>query len=97
MSKHPDERDPLADYNEWVRNRYNPGYYLGGRLTPFMRGVQSLFSARERWVAAIVLVACVFLVIAGGLADAARHPQQSGSKLRGATGERSRHGGSPDE
>ena len=50
MSKHKprDERDPLADYDEWIRNRYNPGYFVGGRLPPLFRAMQSLYTTKER-------------------------------------------------
>jgi hypothetical protein len=29
--------DPIADYVEWSNHRYDPGYYLGGNIPPFLR------------------------------------------------------------
>lgn len=29
--------DPAPDYTEWVRHRYDPGYYLGGRIPPYLK------------------------------------------------------------
>jgi hypothetical protein len=29
--------DPFADQREWLNNRYNPGYFLGGTLRPELR------------------------------------------------------------
>jgi hypothetical protein len=60
MSKHKkDRRDPIGDYEEWTKNRYNPGYYLGGRISPLMRSAQSLFSPREKRVAVLVVLVIV--------------------------------------
>jgi hypothetical protein len=49
--------DPAEDYNEWIRNRYNPGYYLGGRISPLMRASQRLFTGTEKRVGAVLLFA----------------------------------------
>jgi hypothetical protein len=32
MAKRKQWRDPFADYIEWTEHRYDPGYYLGGRI-----------------------------------------------------------------
>lgn len=58
MSKHKprDERDPLPDYDEWIRNRYNPGYFVGGRLSPLFRGMQSLYTTKEKRALRVVLL-----------------------------------------
>jgi hypothetical protein len=29
--------DPFDYYVEWANNRYNPGYYLGGNIPPYLR------------------------------------------------------------
>jgi hypothetical protein len=39
-----EERDPIADYKEWADNRYNPGYFTGGRFPPVLRAYQKIFS-----------------------------------------------------
>ena len=57
--------DPLKEYNEWIRNRYNPGYYLGGRLPPMIRAYQAVLSAKEKRVALFFIVlGCIVLPIA---------------------------------
>jgi hypothetical protein len=30
-------RDPAPEYTEWIAHRYDPGYYLGGRIHPLLR------------------------------------------------------------
>ena len=62
MAKPKRVRDPIGEYVEWTRNRYNPGYYLGGKLSPFIRGAQSLFSVREKRVGAVLLLVIVIAV-----------------------------------
>ena len=37
MPKRSRWRDPFADYIEWTKHRYDPGYYLGGNLPPHLR------------------------------------------------------------
>ena len=39
------DRDPLADYREWVENRYNPGRWLGANTPP---DVRNLWSTKDR-------------------------------------------------
>jgi len=29
--------DPAPDYTEWIKHRYDPGYYTGGRIPPYLR------------------------------------------------------------
>ena len=69
MTHHRKElaHDPAGDYNEWIRNRYNPGYYLGGRISPLMRASQSMFTAPEKRLGAVMFVIWIVLVIAGAL------------------------------
>jgi hypothetical protein len=39
MSKHgPRQPDPFADQREWQDHRYDPGYFLGGRIHPILKG-----------------------------------------------------------
>jgi hypothetical protein len=64
MAKSKKVRDPIGDYVDWTRNRYNPGYYLGGKLPPFIRGAQSLFSLREKRVFVVLLLVIVIAVCA---------------------------------
>jgi len=38
MKKHgPRPPDPLADLREWQDHRYDPGYFLGGRIHPVLK------------------------------------------------------------
>jgi hypothetical protein len=37
MAKRKRWRDPFADYIEWTEHRYDPGYYLGGRIPPHLK------------------------------------------------------------
>jgi hypothetical protein len=37
MAKRKQWRDPFADYIEWTEHRYDPGYYLGGRIPPHLK------------------------------------------------------------
>jgi hypothetical protein len=62
--KHTKERDPIADYKEWTEHRYDPGYFTGGRLPPGIRGMQALFSTRERRVLFTIIV----IVVVGAVA-----------------------------
>jgi len=60
--RHRDRQDPIQDYVEWTQHRYDPGYYVGGRLSPFMRNMQTMWSRREKR-AVLVLLAVIFLVV----------------------------------
>ncbi len=37
MSKSKKQEDPIEQWKEWLDNRYNPGYFLGGRIHPVYR------------------------------------------------------------
>ena len=37
MAKRKKWRDPFADYIEWTEHRFDPGYYLGGRIPPHLK------------------------------------------------------------
>jgi len=56
-TKHGD--DPIADYIEWTNNRYNPGYYLGGNIPPYLR--KSSLGPKARRLAGIALAISAFL------------------------------------
>jgi hypothetical protein len=38
MSKHHKDPDPFHDIREWQDHRYDPGYFLGGRIHPILKG-----------------------------------------------------------
>jgi hypothetical protein len=48
MASQRDAVDPIADYIEWTEHRYDPGYYLGGRLPPHLRRASLGRRARRR-------------------------------------------------
>ena len=37
--------DPIGEYREWADNRYNPGYWTGGRTPP---SVKHMWSTKDR-------------------------------------------------
>jgi hypothetical protein len=37
MPKRKPNPDPIGAYIEWTYHRYDPGYYLGGNISPFLR------------------------------------------------------------
>jgi hypothetical protein len=47
-------RNALRDYQEWVANRYNPGHWTGGRVSP---DVKSVWSTKDRKLVGWVFVA----------------------------------------
>ena len=68
------ENDPIADYIEWSNHRYNPGYYLGGTIPPWLRNLDRNPQRRRRVgitmlistaISAVALVA--FVPATGGL------------------------------
>ena len=32
--------DPAPEYRDWANHRYTPGYFVGGRLPPWVKGWQ---------------------------------------------------------
>jgi hypothetical protein len=54
MSKEKQRPDPIADYIEWTEHRYDPGYYLGGRIPPHLR--KSSLGPKGRRNAGILLL-----------------------------------------
>jgi len=55
--------DPIADYKEWADNRYNPGYFTGGRLPPGVRWLQKSSTAYKRFLLAVLVLALVAMVL----------------------------------
>ena len=37
MARRKQKPDPIGDYIEWTEHRYTPGYYLGGRIPPYLK------------------------------------------------------------
>jgi hypothetical protein len=54
MGKEKQPPDPIGDYIEWTEHRYDPGYYLGGRIPPHLR--KSNLGPRGRRNAGILLL-----------------------------------------
>jgi hypothetical protein len=54
MGKRKERPDPIADYIEWTEHRYDPGYYLGGRIPPHLR--KSRLGPKGRRNAGILLL-----------------------------------------
>lgn len=68
QTSRPPLRDPYAPFAlqlEWLANRYNPGYYLGGTIRPELR------MAALGWHAKRLAGALAFFVGVEGLASAA--------------------------
>ena len=63
------ERDPLRKYQEWMENRYNPGYWTGGRVPPDVQGV---WSTRDRKLVGWVFIASSVLGMAYSLRQVTR-------------------------
>jgi hypothetical protein len=36
-TKREERPGPIADYIEWTEHRFDPGYYLGGRIPPHLK------------------------------------------------------------
>jgi hypothetical protein len=36
--------DPAPEYTEWIQHRYDPGYWLGGRIPPYLKRKQTKHS-----------------------------------------------------
>ncbi len=62
-------KDPFADYIEWTQHRYDPGYYLGGRLPPHLR--RTSLGRRARRLSAVLLGILATSFIATSLPDVA--------------------------
>lgn len=57
MTEDDDKRNALEDYREWAENRYNPGYWTGGRVPPQVR---NLWSTRDRkWIGSVLMAVSV--------------------------------------
>jgi len=69
MAKRKEWRDPFADYIEWTQHRYDPGYYLGGRIPPHLRKANLGWKGRRN--AGVLLLVSGALGLAGILPYAA--------------------------
>jgi hypothetical protein len=58
--------DPIADYVEWADNRLNPGYFLGGRIPPYLR--KASLGRRARRLAGMALAIEALVYMAAGAA-----------------------------
>jgi hypothetical protein len=56
--------DPIADYVEWANNRLNPGYFLGGRIPPYLRKAALGRRARRLAGAALAIEALLSMAVA---------------------------------
>ena len=61
-SKDDPRPDPLREYLEWARHRYDPGHYLGGTLPPHLR--KNALGPRARKKAGLLLVVMTVLWLA---------------------------------
>src|SRR5262245_40312788 len=52
-----DPPDPIAEYREWSENRYNPGYWTGGKVPPSVRRLWSTGDRRAVGFAGLVMSA----------------------------------------
>jgi len=76
VAKRKQWRDPFADYIEWTQHRYDPGYYLGGRLPPHLK--KSNLGPKGRRYAAIALATIGLIGLAGMIAVEVRQPIDGG-------------------
>ena len=60
----PDLPPDLApDYTEWINHRYDPGYYLGGRIPPYLKRRRGGAGNSYGWVLIVgAAMAFVFLI-----------------------------------
>ena len=54
--------EPFAEYIEWTEHRYDPGYYLGGRIPPYLRRASLGRSARLRASFLLLVFGLMFAV-----------------------------------
>lgn len=62
MGKRKRRGDPMADYIEWIDNRYNPGHYLGGNVPPYLR--KSSLGPNARRLAGLALALTALMGLA---------------------------------
>jgi hypothetical protein len=48
--------DPAPDLTEWNQHRYDPGYYLGGKLPPLVRAYQRVAGRTEKSLIGMLLL-----------------------------------------
>jgi hypothetical protein len=73
MTKRKRRDGPIADYIEWSQHRYDPGYYLGGRLPPHLRKASLGPHARRR--AGLFLGVCAAMTLMVALSDVSIGPR----------------------
>ncbi len=73
MSKPKERQDPIAAMEEWHDHQYTPGYYIGGRLPPYLLG------KRPNLFGCIPLAAGLSLVGIMLVATIAQSAQETGS------------------
>ena len=61
----PQSDDGLQDWQEWLDHQYVPGYYVGGRVPPFLR--RSGHPSRTGWALAVVGAVTVAATVLTGL------------------------------
>jgi hypothetical protein len=57
--------DPIADYKEWSDHRYDPGYFIGGRLPPWIRAYQRMFKPGEKRGLLVLLIIAGIAIVLG--------------------------------
>lgn len=71
MADDPITRDPdgaISRYKEWVDHRYDPGHYLGGRLTPLVSTLQDGKSGAEMYGSALIALSLISILLTAGMA-----------------------------
>ena len=61
--------DPAPDYTEWTQHRYDPGYWLGGRIPPHLKRQSGGAGRRNPYGILLLLSAITTLIYAGSLID----------------------------
>ena len=71
--------DPAPEYRDWVDHRYTPGYFVGGRLSPWVRALQDVVrdSHGGGRTFGIVCLTLALLTFAGGAAHVYRSGLQN--------------------
>lgn len=67
MANRDGEDDAVAEWGEWLDHQYDPGYYTGGRIPPFLRnrGRPSAFGYVLLVFGALTLLLGVGTLLAG--------------------------------
>jgi hypothetical protein len=65
MAKRTPRQGPFDDYVEWTEHRYDPGYFLGGRLPPHLR--KTALGPKGRRLAGVLLGVAAVATLATAL------------------------------